>query len=213
MSLEKIGKALVCKFLEAQVKQLRRRNNFKLIAVAGSVGKTSTKLAIAKTLATGQRVRYQEGNYNDRLTVPLVLFGEVEPGIYNLLAWGKIWLRNRRQLRHPYPYDIAVVELGTDAPGQLRRFAYLQPDITVITAIADEHMEFFGTLDKVAAEELVPLAFSKQTLLNIDDIPQKYWPHATYLSYGLQEAGRLRGHQAPAAGASGTAAQYPNAGQ
>ena len=97
MSPKKIGKALLCKFLEAQVKQLRQRNDFKLIAVAGSVGKTSTKLAIAKTLATGQRVRYQNGNYNDRLTVPLVLFGELEPGIYNVPAWGKVWLRNRRQ--------------------------------------------------------------------------------------------------------------------
>ena len=173
--------------LEKQVRQLRRQNDFKLLAVAGSVGKTSTKLAIAKTLAVNQRVIYQDGNYNDRLTVPLILFGHTEPAIYNVLAWFKILLNNRRQLRTAYPYDIAVVELGTDAPGQLQDFAYLEPDISVITAVADEHMEYFKTLDAVAQEELTPLSFSKQVLINVDDVPAAYLPESDYVSYGFHK--------------------------
>lgn len=187
MSLKKTGKALVCKLLEAQVKQLRQRNDFMVVAVAGSVGKTSTKLAIAKTLAASKRVVYQDGNYNDRLTVPLILFEKTEPGIYNVAAWLKILRANRKMLKQPYPYEIVVVEIGTDAPGQLKKFAYLKPDILVLTAIADEHMEYFGSLDAVAREELEPLEYSSQVLLNIDDIPGQYLPKTQYISYGLNQ--------------------------
>src|SRR5665213_3558121 len=162
--------------LEAQVKRLRRHNEFLVVAVAGSTGKTSTKLAIAKTLAAHKRVIYQDGNYNDRLTVPLILFGQTEPGIYNVPAWLKLLSANRKLLKRPYPYDMAVVEIGTDAPGQLKKFTYLRPDITVITAIADEHMQNFNPLDAVAREELAPLEYSKQVLLNVDDIPGQYLP-------------------------------------
>lgn len=185
MSPKKFGKTVLCRLLEAQVKRLRRRHDFKIVAVAGSVGKTSTKLAIAKTLAGNQRVLYQDGNYNDRLTVPLVLFGHGEPGIYNIFAWIKILINNESKLRRPYPYDVASVEIGTDGPGQLRKFAYLKPEISVITAVAAEHMEFFGSLDSVAREELEPSAFSATSLLNIDDIPGKYLPaKETYAGYG-----------------------------
>jgi UDP-N-acetylmuramoyl-tripeptide--D-alanyl-D-alanine ligase len=185
MNFKKFGKAVLCRQLERQVQQLRKKNDFKVIAVAGSVGKTSTKLAIAKTLGASHKVLYQDGNYNDRLTVPLIFFGQTEPGIYDIFAWRKILRENKRQLKQKYPYDIVVVELGTDGPGQLQDFAYLNPDITVITAIADEHMEQFKTLDAVAAEELVPLGFSKQSLFNVSDIPADYLPSANYHSYGL----------------------------
>lgn len=188
MTPKKLGKAFLSRLLERQVGQLRRQNDFKVIAVAGSVGKTSTKLAIAKTLVASRRVRWQEGNYNDRLTVPLIFFGQTQPGIYNLLAWRKILRQNRRQLSKPYPYDIVIVEIGTDAPGQLKDFAYLRPDITVITAIADEHMAQFKTLDAVAKEELVPLSFSRQALLNVDDIPGQYLPESAFSSYSINGA-------------------------
>lgn len=185
MTPKKLGKSFLCWLLERQVRQLRKKNDFKLVAVSGSVGKTSTKLAIAKTLASTNRVIYQDGNYNDRLTVPLILFGQTEPGIYNIFAWLKILRSNERQLQQKYPYGIAVVELGTDAPGQLRKFAYLRPDLTVITAVADEHMSQFKTLDAVAKEEMVPLEFSRQVLLNVDDVPGQYRPKSAFSSYGL----------------------------
>ena len=185
---KKIGKQFLCALLEAQVKRLRRRHVFKIVAVVGSVGKTSTKLAIAAVLQPAYRVIYQDGNYNDRLTVPLVLFGQTEPAIFNLLAWVKVLIINERRLRRPYPYALALLELGTDGPGQLRRFAYLRPDVVVVTAIEEEHMEYFQTLDAVAAEELVPLAWSAQALLNIDDIAPKYLPKSAFAGYGFGPA-------------------------
>jgi UDP-N-acetylmuramoyl-tripeptide--D-alanyl-D-alanine ligase len=120
------------------------------------------------------------------LTVPLIFFGQEQPGMYNLFAWQKILRENKQQLQKKYPYDVVVVELGTDAPGQLKDFAYIEPDLVILTAVADEHMSQFKTLDAVAAEELVPLSFSEQILLNIDDIPPEYVPQTSHQSYGLQ---------------------------
>src|SRR5215207_2514342 len=102
MHPKKLGKTILCVLLEAQVKRLRRDNKFKIIAVAGSAGKTSTKLAISNTLGKHYRIISQNGNYNDRLTVPLVLFGQKQPGIFNLFAWVKILSGNQRLLKKPF---------------------------------------------------------------------------------------------------------------
>jgi UDP-N-acetylmuramoyl-tripeptide--D-alanyl-D-alanine ligase len=184
MNIKKLGKHFLCKLLEGQAKQLIAKNNIVIIAVGGSVGKTSTKLAIAKTLEKWTSVIYQEGNYNDRLTVPLVLFNQAEPSIFNLFAWARILLSNNRALKNPYEYKYAVLEIGTDGPGQLADFAYLKPDLYVLTSIAEEHMEYFGSIGKVASEELTPVQFSKQTLINTDTAKAEYLSGLSFLSYG-----------------------------
>jgi UDP-N-acetylmuramyl pentapeptide synthase len=66
------------------------------------------------------------------------------PALANLAAWRWLWRANRRLLKSDYPYDVVVLELGTDAPGQINEFAYLKPDQTFVPAVAPEHMEFFG---------------------------------------------------------------------
>lgn len=182
---KKLGKVIVANVLERQVKRLRHRHHFIVIAVAGSMGKTSTKLAIAGLLDQNLRVQYQAGNYNDRITVPLVFFGQTEPSLFNILAWMRLIGENTASVEHPYPYDVVVVELGTDAPGQMKHFAYIKPDITVLTAITPEHMDHFGTLDAVAEEELTVFDYSKQVLVNGDDIPGKYLVGHSFAEYSL----------------------------
>lgn len=182
-----LGRSAVCHILEWQVRRLRSRHTFTLIAVTGSVGKTSTKTSIAAVLGATRRVKWQEGNYNDRVTVPLIFFGHVQPGLFNVIAWLGIFLKNEFMLRRNYPYDVVVVELGTDRPGNIREFAYLKPDVVVVTAVAPEHMEQFRTLDAVAEEELTVLNFSKQALINRDDVPSAYLKGKEYQSYGLKK--------------------------
>src|SRR3989344_4472099 len=129
--IKKYGRTLLCVVMERQVNALRKKHKFKVVAVVGSVGKTSTKLAIASVLSTSMIVRHQEGNYNDRLTVPLVMFGHANPGLFNLFSWFKIILSNQRQIHGNYPYDVVVLELGTDAPGQIAQFEYIKPNLSV----------------------------------------------------------------------------------
>ncbi len=215
MNPKRLGKRILCALLEAQVRRLKARHDFRLVAVAGSVGKTSTKLAIAHTLEVSQRVIYQSGNYNDRLTVPLVLFGRTMPGLFNIPAWLKILIRNEQTIRLPKYYDVAVVELGTDGPGQIHDFAYLQPDVTVVTAITPEHMEYFGTLDAVAAEELTVCDFSKQVLVNADDISAQYLERKHVIRFGIDKGVEYQAEVLTGRGLQGTDVllRLANAGQ
>jgi UDP-N-acetylmuramoyl-tripeptide--D-alanyl-D-alanine ligase len=173
--IKRRGKDIICTKLERQVEQLRDQHQVTVIAVVGSVGKTSTKVAIAEVLSTSKKVLYQKGNYNDRATVPLVFFNETLPALWNLPAWLDVFRRNDRQIKQAnYPYDTVVLELGTDGLGQIAEFAYTKPDIAVVTALTPEHMEYFKTLDAVAQEELEVVKFARTTIINSDDAADVY---------------------------------------
>ncbi len=173
--MKSAAKKIVAVILGWQVKRLKSKNDFKVIAVAGSIGKTSTKLAIAHVLSGGLRVRYQNGNYNDLVSVPLIFFNKTLPGLYNPFSWLKIFWQNELTLRQPFAHDTVVVELGTDGPGQLAQFSkYLGVDIGVLTSISPEHMQFFDNMQAVAKEELELASLSKQLLINKDLVKQEY---------------------------------------
>lgn len=170
-----MAKKLVVAVLGWQVRRLYKKNNFKVVAVAGSLGKTSTKLAISQVLGDKYKVRHQEGNYNDILTVPLIFFGHATPSLFNPFSWLVIFWRNEAQLRKKYPYEVVVVEVGTDGPGQIVEYGrYLKADIGVLTAIAPEHMEFFDDVDAVANEELQIANSSEEMVINSDFVEAKY---------------------------------------
>ena len=188
--MKKIAKSIIVRLLGRQVRRLQSKNNFKVIAIGGSIGKTSTKFAIAAVLKQKFRVQFQEGNYNDPVTVPLVFFGLPEPNIFNPFAWASTLLKIAKQIRQPYLYDVVIIELGTDAPGQMGSFKqYIKADIGVLTAIAPEHMEFFADLDAVAKEELSLADYSKSLLVNKDLVEGKYLVNlkAPYITYGLDQ--------------------------
>ena len=163
--------------LERAVKKyFKKHPEVKLIAVVGSVGKTSTKIAIGTVLSEKYRVRLHEGNHNSELSAPLAILGvEFPDNIRKLGPWIAVFKAIRKRIKQPSDVDVIVQELGTDAIGQIPHFGtYLTPDITVVTAVSAEHMEFFKTLDAVAAEELSAANFSKSALINRDDIEGKY---------------------------------------
>ena len=188
--IKKLARRTIVWLLGWQVGRLRQKHNFKVIGVSGSVGKTSTKFAIATVLKQKYRVRYQAGNYNDLVTVPLVFFGQDLPSLFNPLAWLKVVLANERQIRRPYDFDVVVVEVGTDYPGNIIKFQqYLHCDIAVVTAISPEHMEFFANLDEVASEELSIGVFSDKVIVNNDLADRKYLDIPRPLTtFGSQQA-------------------------
>src|SRR6266404_6079452 len=152
--MKNLFKYIVAAILGWQVKRLRRRHAMKVVAVTGSIGKTSTKLAIATVLGKRFNVRHQTGNYNHIVSVPLVFFGNRLPSILNPIAWLWIFIKNELKIRKSYPYGLVVLELGTDGPGQIDEFKrYLKVDVGVLTAVTAEHMQFFADLDAVAKEE------------------------------------------------------------
>jgi UDP-N-acetylmuramoyl-tripeptide--D-alanyl-D-alanine ligase len=193
--MKKAFKSIVVSILSWQLKRLHKKHQFKTIAVVGSIGKTSTKLAIARVLESSFRVRYQDGNYNDIVTAPLVFFGQKEPSLTNAVAWIKVFLKNEAEIKGQYPYDIVVVELGTDRPGQIAAFKrYIRADIGVVTALTPEHMENFAGLTAVAEEEMQISKFSSKLLINTDLCPIEYLQEysGAFLSYGIKKDATYR---------------------
>lgn len=111
-----------------------------VVAVGGSNGKTSTKELLKAVLGSRLRVHATTGNLNNRVGVPLTLLALDDAA------------------------DVAVIEVGTNQPGEI---AFLRdvarPDVAVVTTVQEEHLEGFGDLAGVMAEELalcdeVPIA-------------------------------------------------------
>ncbi len=158
------------------IKYFQAHPEVKLVAVAGSVGKTSTKQAIGMVLSQQFRVRMHDGNHNTSISAPLAILGiDLPKNIKNPLSWLGVFRAARMRIRDTPEAEVIVQELGVDHPGEMKQFAeYLRPDIAVVTAVTPEHMEFFGTIDAVAAEELSVGDFSKMVLINRGDVPGKF---------------------------------------
>ena len=101
-----------------------------VIGVAGSNGKTSTKDLIRAALGQSYAIHATTGNLNNRIGVPLSL------------------------LSIPADAEIAVIELGTSLPGEVAILRDIsEPDIALVTSIAEEHLEGLGDLAGVLREE------------------------------------------------------------
>lgn len=163
--------------LEAYVRRyFKTHADVKLVVVTGSVGKTSTKIAIGTVLAERFRIRLHEGNHNADLSAPLAILGVKYPdNIRSISAWRTVFRAAKQRIAEPSDVDVIVQEVGSDRIGQVPHIRrYLRPDIAVVTAVSPEHMEYFGTIDAVAAEELSVVNFSGMALINRDDIDGRF---------------------------------------
>ena len=114
---------------------VRRRSRARVLGVAGSAGKTSTKDVLRALLAAQVPTVASPASYNNELGVPLTL-SLLEPET-----------------------AVCVCELGTGAPGELAALCQIaEPELGLITAIGAEHLEFFGTVEAVAGEEAALIA-------------------------------------------------------
>jgi UDP-N-acetylmuramoyl-tripeptide--D-alanyl-D-alanine ligase len=147
-----------------------------VVAVAGSVGKTSTTRAVTAVLARSFRTRGSAKNHNNEIGVPLTILGEAKSGGASPIAWLGILTRGFRLAYGPAQSEmpqVLVLEMATDHPGDLEYLTRLAPpDISVLTAISEEHTEFLGDLDGVAREEgtvVRALGEKGKAVLNADD--------------------------------------------
>ena len=126
----------------------RSRTHAKIIAVTGSVGKTSTKEALRLALSSDGKTHASIASYNNHWGVPLSL------------------------ARCPQIARYAVLEMGMNHAGEIAPLSRLaRPHVAVITAIAPVHLEFFGSLDKIAdakAEIFLGLEAGGAALINRD---------------------------------------------
>lgn len=155
---------------------LRLNDRLVLVGIAGSVAKTSTKFMLARGIeSSGKRVLIHDGAYNDPFSTMFVLLGVDYPNINNPLEIFKAYLSLRKSAKKRVDFDYAVLEMGTDMPGEMKQFGkYLSLDICVLTAISPEHMVNFKDFDEVAKEELAILGYSSKMVVCRDLVAKKY---------------------------------------
>ncbi len=108
----------------------RARSRARVIAVTGSVGKTSTKEMLRAVLGAQGHVHAAEASFNNHWGVPITL------------------------ARMPRDADFAVIEIGMSNPGEIAPLARMaRPHAAMITTVAPAHLEAFGSLEGIAAEK------------------------------------------------------------
>ncbi|MGQ4647629.1 UDP-N-acetylmuramoyl-tripeptide--D-alanyl-D-alanine ligase [Lyngbya aestuarii] len=147
-----------------------------VIAVTGSVGKTTTKELIAAVLSTTGKVLKSKANYNNEIGVPKTL------------------------LELDSSHDYAVIEMAMRGPGQIALLAQIaRPTIGLITNVGTAHIGILGSREAIAkakCELLAEMADTNVAILNHDNqllmaTAAEVWQGQT-LTYGL-EGGDLQG--------------------
>ncbi|MEK7122409.1 MAG: UDP-N-acetylmuramoyl-tripeptide--D-alanyl-D-alanine ligase [Patescibacteria group bacterium] len=170
-----------------------------IVAITGSVGKTTAKEATVRVLSETFSVRGNEKSYNNELGVPLTIIGCRAPG-RSMFGWCRVLFRALSLLvwkSRSYP-AVLVLEMGADAPGDIEKLvAIAPPKIGLITAIGPTHLEKLGSVERLVEEKMK--IFSRHTrpdqwiVLNADDprlSSSSVGPQT--LSFGTDESATLR---------------------
>jgi UDP-N-acetylmuramoyl-tripeptide--D-alanyl-D-alanine ligase len=135
--------------LQELARSIRETFPFTLIAITGSAGKTTTKEMIATLVATERRTFKSWGNFNNLVGCPLCIDNT------------------------PDDAEVVVSEMGMNHKGEIALLAgLLHPDVGVYTNIGPVHIEFFGTIEKIAEakrELLENVKADGTVVLNVDN--------------------------------------------
>lgn len=194
-------KLIVAFILRFLARAVVRRYRPHIVMVTGSVGKTSTKDAVATVLATRFFVRKSEKSFNSQFGVPFTILGVDNPW-NNPLAWFSLVKRATALLFLPNHYPkMLVLEVGADKPGDLAWILRIvTPDAVVVTRLpaVPVHVEAYSSPEAVREEEFSPAYALRAAapLIVSADYPYaltsaKQTP-AHVVSFGLAETATVR---------------------
>lgn len=130
-----------------------------IVMVTGSVGKTSTKDAVAAALSEKYFLRASEKSYNSEFGVPLTIIGAQNPWL-DVTAWYRVIAEAFALVLFPTHYPkMLVLEVGADRPGDLKRILRIAtPDAVVVTRLPEVpvHVEAYASPSEVREEEFAP---------------------------------------------------------
>jgi len=192
---------IVTNILEAESKLVLKKYHPKIIAVTGSVGKTSAKDAIFAVVGEALVARKSMKSFNSEIGLPLTILN-CENGWSNPLLWSKNILKGILLVatRVHYPKWL-VLELGAGKPGDISRAAALVvPDIVVVTRFGEVpvHVEFFKSPEELFDEKAALVKALRNTgvlIVNADDervLALREKTKAKSLTYGLSAGAMFR---------------------
>ncbi|MBI4065622.1 hypothetical protein HY412_00310 [Candidatus Kaiserbacteria bacterium] len=157
--MKNLLKIIVAEILAFTARSVVQRYQPRIVMVSGSVGKTSTKDAVAAVLSTRFFVRKSKKSFNSEFGVPFTIFG-VENPWNNPFAWISLAKNAFALLFLPNHYpNMLVLEVGADKPGDLVRILRIAtPDAVVITRLPEipVHVEAYASPEAVREEEFSP---------------------------------------------------------
>lgn len=167
-------KKILEKILKFFTQAIINKYSPEIIGITGSVGKTTTKLAIFEVLSTTYNVGTNLKNYNNEIGIPLAVIG-TETGGRSIFKWLAVFLKAFKLLiikDKNYP-NFLVLEFGADKPGDIKYLCGLiSVKVAVVTSVAPVHIEFFENIDHIAKEKcdiVRALPKSGHAILNADD--------------------------------------------
>lgn len=201
-------KTVVVWLLTLEAKAVLRKYKPRIVAVTGSVGKTSTKDAIYEVLAHTGRVRKSQKSFNSELGLPLTILG-VPNAWNNPLRWLQNLVDGFFMIVTTVPYpEWLVLEVGADRPGDIRGLSrWLSVDVAVITRLPEVpvHVEFFDSPEAVIEEKasLIDALRPGGALLLFADDPRTIAlqhrlpaPDAKIITFGFAANADVRGEHA-----------------
>ncbi|HET9641447.1 MAG TPA: Mur ligase family protein, partial [Candidatus Paceibacterota bacterium] len=178
-----------------------RRYRPKVVMITGSVGKTSTKDAVAAVLGSRYFIRKSEKSFNSEFGVPFTILGVQNPW-NNPFAWLSVIGSAFALMFLPNHYPtLLVLETGADRPGDLARILKIAtPDAVVVTRLPDipVHVEAYPSPEAVQEEEFSPalaLAPGAPLIVSADDgysLSSAARTQATVYTYGTSEGAQVR---------------------
>lgn len=200
LNMRSIFKKVVVKILYWEARAVLAKFKPKIVAVTGSVGKSSTKEAIAVVLATKYRVRKSPKSYNSSLGVPLTILG-LSTAWRSPTGWGMTIVRGfLAYFQKDYP-EVLVLETGVDRPGDMDVIlSIIEPLVSVVTAIGEipVHVEFFSGPKEIAFEKGKLARRTSSTgmvLLNADDeavYDMRNEAHGKIVTFGFGKGAEIR---------------------
>jgi UDP-N-acetylmuramoyl-tripeptide--D-alanyl-D-alanine ligase len=126
-----------------------------IIAVTGSVGKSSTKEAIKVLLDAFYpgKAFVSHGNMNESVGLPMSVLGfDYVP---SKIEWPKVLIEARRKAKNRQFPEYLVLEMGVEKPGDIKYFTSLvKPNLALLTSIGPAHLENLGDIDGVLKEKV-----------------------------------------------------------